>query len=40
MMNKYKSVKEIKEFVNKGGRKGAKTDFFKVLKKAAKPKKA
>jgi len=29
--------KKIKELVKKGGRKGAKKDFFELLKRSAKP---
>lgn len=29
--------KKLKAFLNSGGRKGAKTDFFKVLKRGATP---
>ena len=34
-----KNDKVLKHFIKSGGRKGAKTDFFKVLKKSAKPQK-
>lgn len=29
-----KKDKEIRQFIKQGGRKGAKADFFKVLRKA------
>ncbi|HSW88867.1 MAG TPA: hypothetical protein VLG12_06920 [Candidatus Saccharimonadales bacterium] len=29
--------KKLKEFFKKGGRKGAKKDFFELLKRAARP---
>jgi hypothetical protein len=31
--------KELKELLKKGGREGAKKDFFELLKRAAKPSK-
>ncbi len=32
--------KKLKDFIKKGGREGAKEDFFELLKRAAKPKKS
>jgi hypothetical protein len=34
---KKKTDKQIKEYVKKGGRKEAKKDFLKLLKKASQP---
>ena len=31
------SDKQLKQFINKGGRSNAKSDFFTILKKATKP---
>lgn len=32
--------KNLKEFLKRGGREGAKEDFFDLLKRAAKPKRS